>query len=94
MKPHGSFIMTFPIRSLFYDVWIQFSKTEKYKKYINLDNCVSLYYYEKDPVEVLRARLRKSGFKIQHVELQNKYFTFRNLQHIESKIFAINDYNL
>jgi len=94
MKPGGSFMMIFPVRSPFYDVWIQFSTIEKYRKFMMIEEIISPYCYENNPVEVLSDRLRRTGFKIAHFELRQSNFKFRNLKHLEDSFKAINPFKM
>lgn len=79
--------MIFPVRHRFYDACVELSQREKYNGYMNLDKFINPYYYENNPVEVLRARLTNAGFFIQQVELWDRNYNYNDVKHIESKSF-------
>lgn len=84
LKPGGDMLITFLASNPIYDVYQNMSKHKKWKAYTKKEY-IAPYHDNEEPEKQLKKLLLDIGFKCQVCKVENRSYTFPNLDIWKSK---------
>nr|UJQ69848.1 juvenile hormone acid methyltransferase [Diamesa zernyi] len=93
LKTGGTCLMAFLKTHPFFDSYLELSKSNKYKDYMNdVNDLISPYHHEEKPLDVYKKYLNDAGFKRYHVELKEITYTYEDLETLKYSLKAVNPF--
>lgn len=90
LRPNGVAIINFLIQTPLFDIYEQLSKYKKYEGYMrDVKQFISPYHHEKRPLELVNKYCTNAGFIINHMEIREKIFVYRNDEQLKgTKLYS------
>lgn len=78
--------MAFLVYSPTYDIYKKLSTYSKYVEYMkDVENFISPYHHEQQPLRVFRKYLKFTGFMPKHLEIRDQVYIYKNIDQLRSK---------
>ncbi|KAL7042050.1 hypothetical protein ACKWTF_000997 [Chironomus riparius] len=93
LRPNGVAIINFLIETPLFDIYERLSKFKKYREYMkDVKQFISPYHHEEQPLEMVRKYCKNAGFIINHMEIREKIYFYRDEQQLKEALKSVNPF--